>query len=284
MVNKMSSASKFEKRNARLDKKSSTAKFLKRNVIQNKINVIKNDVLKIKEDFWKLKRYRIEVCEYSYILFENEQEYLKIFKLENIIEDFIEDLIYGKCKEKKRIYSHLSLIKKYLKNFPMKKIKILYNPHKNRNPFGIKFPYICYFDDEEKEDDLLYELRKYEDETLNVKYDKLKDLISERLYLQYYKKFRIIDAFNIIEHFYSKSNILHILLLIHHYFYNCETDLYSEMEMAMDYRYNEEESEDEDKDEDKDEETDEETDEDGDEETDEDENEDGDEDEDEDGD
>ena len=88
-----------------VNKMSSTAKFLKRNVIQNKINVIKNDVSKIKEDFLKLKGYRIEVCENSYILFENEKEYLNIFKIENIIKDFIEDLIYGKCREKKDLFS-----------------------------------------------------------------------------------------------------------------------------------------------------------------------------------
>ena len=112
--------------------------------------------MKIKKKFLKLKGYRIEVSENSFILFENEEDYMNIFCLEKVIFDFINNLLFNKDKDKDkgndvRVYFRLSLIDKYLKSLPkFRKIKIFYDHRKSENPFEIKFPFICSFEDYSK--------------------------------------------------------------------------------------------------------------------------------------
>ena len=61
---------------------------------------IKAKDLKLKKKFLELKGYRIEVSENSFILFENEQDYLNLFYLEKVVFDFINNLLYNKDIDK----------------------------------------------------------------------------------------------------------------------------------------------------------------------------------------
>ena len=62
-----------------------------------------------------MEGYRIEVAERSFILFENEEDYLNIFYLEKVVFDFINNLLNNEDKDKEiRIYFRLSLIEKVL--------------------------------------------------------------------------------------------------------------------------------------------------------------------------
>ena len=228
MCNKMSSAAKYCEKKI-LNKKPGIKKFLKRSQVNNKIYCIKKEELSLKEDFLKLKGFRIEVSQNSYILFENEEEYLKLLKIESNIKDSIKDIFNGKCK-KERIYSHLDSIKKNIKKSTIEEIIIFYNPYKNMNPFRIEFPFICYYDDEEKEDNLLHEIRKNKDKKLEVKNQKLKDLISNSIIINYFRKNRARDLFRIMEKIDNKSDIVYTTFLIDKYADKNEMDIYSEME------------------------------------------------------
>ena len=93
-----------------------------------------------------MEGYRIEVAEKSFILFENEEDYLNIFYLEKVVFDFINNLLNNEDKDKEiRIYFRLSLIEKVLKSLPKyRNIKIFYDESKYENPFRIKFPLIYF--------------------------------------------------------------------------------------------------------------------------------------------
>ena len=154
MVNKMSSAAKF-------------CKKMKHKV--KKVN-IGDEIFKIKKKFLKLEGYRIEVSENSFILFENEEDYINIFYLEKVIFDFINNLLNNKEKDKDlRVYFRLSLIEKYLKSLlKFRNIKIFYDKRKCENPFGIKFPFISTFENYSKRKKYYNKLmnlhREYKDE------------------------------------------------------------------------------------------------------------------------
>ena len=113
----------------------------------------------IKKKFLKLKGYRIEVAENSYILFENEQDYLNLFYLEKVVFDFINNLLYNRDFNKNiRLYFRLTLINKYLESLPKyRKIKIFYEEG-YKNPFKVKFPYISCFEELDKKREYLKEI------------------------------------------------------------------------------------------------------------------------------
>ena len=125
---------------------------------------------KIKKKFLKMEGYRIKVSKNSYILFENEQDYLNTFYLEKVVFDFINNLLYNKDIDKEiRIYFRLTLILKYLESLPKCTIiKILYDS-RYENPFETKFPFICCLDDFEKRDEYKKEILFLIDESENYR-------------------------------------------------------------------------------------------------------------------
>ena len=131
---------------------------------------IKAENLEIKKEFLELKGYRIEVSENSFILFENEQDYLNLFYLEKVVFDFINNLLYNKDIDKEiRIYFRLTLIINYLYSLPKyRKIKIFYDA-RYENPFEIKFPFISCFEDLKKRYDYLKEIEFLVDESENYR-------------------------------------------------------------------------------------------------------------------
>ena len=136
---------------------SSAAKLSKK--MKRKEIKINAENMKIKKKFLKLKGYRIEVAENSYILFENEQDYLNFIYLEKVVFDFINNLLYNKDLDKKlRIYFRLTLINNYLESFiNYPEIKIFYDV-RYENPFHVKFPFICCFEDLDKRGEYLKEI------------------------------------------------------------------------------------------------------------------------------
>ena len=95
----MSSDAKLNRKMKRKERiKIEKMKAEKTKALKKKAEKIKRQKIKaeeIKKKFLKLKGYRIEVTENSYILFENEQEYLKLFYLEKVVFDFINNLLYN---------------------------------------------------------------------------------------------------------------------------------------------------------------------------------------------
>ena len=67
-------------------------KWLKGMDMDNKITSHANFCNKIKKKFLEFKGYRIKVSKNSFILFENEQDYLNLFYLEKVVFDFINNL------------------------------------------------------------------------------------------------------------------------------------------------------------------------------------------------
>ena len=154
-----------------------------------------DDFMKKKEEFFKMKRFIIEFAENSFILFENEEDYLNIYYLEKVIFYFINNLLYNEDKDKEiRIYFRLSLIEKYLKSLPKyRKIKIFYDEKEYENPYKIKFPFISYMDYHDKRqeyEDIMEELEGsfYENVTLFNKYAKVYYLLHKRIHIQYFKR------------------------------------------------------------------------------------------------
>ena len=184
----------------------STAKLSKKMKRKEKVKEILAEILEIKKKFLKLEGYRIEVSKNSFILFENEQDYLNLFYLEKVVFDFINNLLYNKDKDKEiRIYFRLTLIYNYLKSLPKyRKIKIFYDT-RYENPFKIKFPFICCFEDLDKRKVYLDEIKVffrhrnndgknengrqfYEGESLYEKYRKLINLLYKRIDIEHFKR------------------------------------------------------------------------------------------------
>ena len=124
-------------------------KFLKISHAKTKIKYIKKERNKLKEDFKKLEGYTIEIGQNSFITFNKEKDYTDLMKIEYQIQELFKVLSNGKCT-KKYIYTKFNSITKYLNNCELEEINIFYNPFKNDNPFNITFPYICFYENEEK--------------------------------------------------------------------------------------------------------------------------------------
>ena len=135
----MSSTAKFCK-----DKK-----FLKISQAKTKIKSIKREIKDFKECFNKMDGYGIEITQNSYINFVKEEDYKNLLKIEDQIKKLYENLLKGKCT-KKYIYKNIDTINKNLNNGEFEEIYIFYNPYKSDNPFYINFPYICFYEDDEK--------------------------------------------------------------------------------------------------------------------------------------
>ena len=125
------------------NKMSSTAKLSKK--MRKKISV--------------LKGYSVEVSENSFILFENEQDYLNLFYLEKVVFDLINNILYNKDIDKEiRIYFGLTLINEYLKSLPKYRKIIIICDASCENSFEKNFPFICCFEDCEKRGEYLKEI------------------------------------------------------------------------------------------------------------------------------
>ena len=61
--------------------------------MDNKMSSHEKFCNKIRKKFLELKGYRIKVSKNSFILFENEQDYLNLFYLEKVVFDFINNLL-----------------------------------------------------------------------------------------------------------------------------------------------------------------------------------------------
>ena len=142
--------------------------------------------------------------------------------LEKVIFDFINVLLFNKDLDKKiRVYFRLTLINTYIERFIIyPEIKIFYD-ERYENPFNVKFPFICCFEDLYKKEEYLEEMENLdrgkgycecvyggycicvcEDsskcvcdvcgfckrESLFYKYFKLVKLLYERIKIEYYKK------------------------------------------------------------------------------------------------
>ena len=241
MVNKMPSTAKF-------------CKKMKRKV--KKINV-EAENLKIKKKFLKLEGYRIEVSENSFILFENEEDYMNIFYLEKVIFDFINNLLFNKDKDKDvRVYFRLSLIEKYLKSLPkFRKIKIFYEYRKCEDPFRTKFRFISSFENYSKrkkyykklldlhrtyKDDVDYDdfyddfyegrCRHYEGRCLLKIFCKAINILYNRIDIKYYKRNQ--DIF--LHYNTDKSyHMTYFPYLIKFYKSDTDTDINTDMERNM---------------------------------------------------
>ena len=144
------------------NKMSSVAKLCKQMKHKVKKEKIEAENLKIMKEFLEMEGYRIEVSEKSFILFEDEEHYMNILCLEIVIFDFINNLLYSEDEGKEaRVYFRLSSIRKYLKNLPrFRIIKIFYDDKKCENPFKIKFPFISYFEDDDKNEEYYHKIKE----------------------------------------------------------------------------------------------------------------------------
>ena len=225
----------------------SNAKFCKKNEMQIKKMKREAELLKIRKEFLEMEGYRIEVAENSFILFENEEDYLNIFYLEKVIFDFINNLLYNEDKDKEiRIYFRLSLIEKYLKSLPkFRKIKIFYDDTNYENPFKIKFPFICCFEDLDKRCKYLDEIvdlhrrnndginendcQLYEGKCLDKKFFNIINLLYNRIDIEYYKrKQNKFECYN-TEKFHHRFFYPNLIM-----FYNSDTDIDSDSDKDID--------------------------------------------------
>ena len=141
---------------------------------------------------------------------------MNLLKIENQIRYFFKDLIQGKC-DKKVIYNNIDVIKKNLNNCELEEIEIFYNPYESENPFGVKFPYICFYEDEEKKDNLNYSIKKFKDEKLEMKSYNLELIFKNTIIINYYQKERSRVLFSIKSEMDEKTDIHFILRLIDEY-------------------------------------------------------------------
>ena len=183
----------------------------------------------------KLEGYRIEISQNSYILFNKEKDYLNLLKIENQIRYLFKDLFQGQC-DKKEIYKNIDAIKN-LNNCELEEIEIFYNPYESENPFRVKFPYICFYEDEEKKDNLNYSIKKFKDEKLEMKSHNLGHIFKNTIIINYYQKERSRDLFTIkgemdkmdeMDEMDENTDIYNILKLIDEYKDKDEDEYYLE--------------------------------------------------------
>ena len=201
-----------------MDKKMTyTEKFSKKKKHKEKIEA---ENLKIMKEFLKIEGYRIEVSERSFILFEDEEHYMNVFYLEKVIFDFINNLLYSEDIGKEiRVYFRLSLIKKYLESLERCRIiKIFYVDTKCENPFKIKFPFISYFEDNDKKQEYYHKIKElHRTKKKGKKEIKRKDCQlyeGNRLYKNFVRFYKLLSRRIDIKYYRRKNNEF------------CDTDIY----------------------------------------------------------
>ena len=174
---------------------SSNVKFCKKHKMPSKVKMnSKAIVLKNKEKLFNMKGYRIEVDKDSYILFEKEEDYLKLFYLEKVFFDFYNNLFSD--QEEIRLFFRLILIKKYIKSLSKINITILYNEKKNVNPFKKKFPNLSCIDCYKNEEEILEKienLEKLEDKIFG-EYVIVGEKLTKRIIVKYLRKYMFVRS------------------------------------------------------------------------------------------
>ena len=147
-----------------------------------------------------MEGYRIEVAENSYILFEKEEDYLKMFYLEKVLFDFFKNLSLIQDKDEDededkdrelriRLKFRLSLIEKYISSLPRFNITIFYDNGKFQNPLEIKFPNVsCFGMWCGKADNILDDISELGDESLEDKYLDFYNLMEKLIHIKYCKR------------------------------------------------------------------------------------------------
>ena len=192
---------------------SSTAKFCKIKQAKTKIKFIKREIKEFKEHFKNLEGYTIEIDQDSFINFTKEKDYTDLLKIEDQVKNLFQLLLKGKCT-KKYVNKKINTITKYLDDCSFEEINIFYSPFESNNPFNIKFPNICFFENGEKRDDLNYYIAKFKDEKLEVKSQDFMYYLKKYLTNYRYDKERSYDLFSInrdIKEIKEKSDILCVL-------------------------------------------------------------------------
>ena len=225
MDNKMSSTAKFCK-----DKN-----FLKISQAKTKIKSIKREIKDFKECFNKMDGYGIEITQNSFIKFVKEEDYKNLLKIEDQIRKLYENLLKGKCS-KKYICKNIDTIKKNLNKGDFEEIVIFYNPFKRDNPFYIKFPFVCFYEDDEKRDNFIYNIGKFKDEKLKDKSIDFAYYLQKHITIHHFEKERSLDLYELnrdIGEIEVKSDIISILKRIDEYLFKVESDFYADMEQKQ---------------------------------------------------
>ena len=115
------------------NKMSSAAKYGERNV----------KIFKYKVSFLK-KGYYYKIDDNNFILFEKEEDYFLLRNLERILSDLFQIIKFEKEEKEIKVSARLELIIKYIEKMSKILFGIFYVENENKNPFKIKFPYLCY--------------------------------------------------------------------------------------------------------------------------------------------
>ena len=177
---------------------------------------------------------------------------MNILCLEKVIFDFINNLLYSEDEGKEaRVYFRFSSIRKYLKNLPrFRIIKIFYDDKKCENPFKIKFPFISYFEDDDKKEEYYHKIKElhrrnkknkgkkvikredcqlYEGKCLYKKFILFIKVLYRRIEIKYYRrnknKISDMDIYSYVIR-YKNRNIIRIT--------DKDTDLESDIEIESD--------------------------------------------------
>ena len=97
----------------------------------------------------------------------------------------------------KNIYENIVAIKKKLNKAEFEHIKVFYNTKESYNPFYIKFPYVCFYKDDEKRDNFIYNIGKFKDDKLKDKSISLTDYLKKNITIHHYEKERSFDLYDI---------------------------------------------------------------------------------------
>ena len=133
MVNKMSSAAKFEEKKM-VNKMSSAAKYGERN---------ENNSEYIIKSFFEKGNF-IKIDDNNFLSFEKEEHYLKFLYLERILSDLFENIKFEREEKEIKVSVRLALITKFVENTNKIMLLSFYDENENKNVYELKFPYLWY--------------------------------------------------------------------------------------------------------------------------------------------
>ena len=138
------------------------------------------------------KGYKLKVEKRSYLFFEKEEDYLNLFILEKVYNDFYNNLLSDRDCEI-RSYFRMTLIKKFIETLPPIRIVAYYDYNRSENSFKVKFPNVG-------------ELNIIIDTSMNEKsFDKLEDIENEDLQKKYFKSILMLEDEKIKVRYFIKN-------------------------------------------------------------------------------
>ena len=154
------------------------------------------------------KGYKVKVDKKSYLFFEKEEDYLNLFILEKVYNDFYNNLFSDRDCEI-RSYFRMTLIKKLIETLPPIRIVAYYDYNRSDNPFKVKFPCVAELNVIQTSafnEDILYKFEDIENEDLEDKYFESMHMLEDgKIKVRYFIK--NLKAINFLNRcfFYAKA-------------------------------------------------------------------------------